>query len=95
MRVHICGLYSQTDRHTHTHTHTHTQDNYCNPRCACMPRVNNELFMQMYMYMYIWMYVEHLIKQYIHVLHLTRIETLRKNFPDCGVFVPHLTYSHP
>ena len=25
---------------THTHTHTHTQDNYCNPRCACTPRVN-------------------------------------------------------
>ena len=21
--------------------HTHTQDNYCNPRCACTPRVNN------------------------------------------------------
>ena len=24
----------------HTHRHTHTQDNYCNPRCACTPRVN-------------------------------------------------------
>ena len=22
------------------HTHTHTQDKYCNPRCACAPRVN-------------------------------------------------------
>ena len=27
----------QTDRHTHT------QDNYCNPRCACAPRVNNAI----------------------------------------------------
>ena len=25
---------------THTHRHTHTQNNYCNPRCACTPRVN-------------------------------------------------------
>ena len=25
---------------THTHTHTHTQNDYCNPRCACAPRVN-------------------------------------------------------
>ena len=28
-----CGL-------THSHTHTHTQDNYCNPRCTCVPKVN-------------------------------------------------------
>ena len=26
---------------THTHTQTGTQNNYCNPRCACAPRVNN------------------------------------------------------
>ena len=32
---------TQTDTHTHTHTHTHTQDDYSNPHCACMPRVNN------------------------------------------------------
>ena len=25
---------------THTHTHTDTQNDYCNPRCACAPRVN-------------------------------------------------------
>ena len=30
--------------HTHTHTHTHTQDNYCNPRCACVPRVKKLLY---------------------------------------------------
>ena len=24
----------------HTYRHTHTRDNYCNPRCACAPRVN-------------------------------------------------------
>ena len=36
-----------TDTHTHTHTHTHadthtdTQTKYCNPRCTCVPRVNN------------------------------------------------------
>ena len=28
---------------THTHIHTHTQDNYSNPRCACAPRVNNDI----------------------------------------------------
>ena len=27
--------------YTHTHIHTYTQDNYSNPRCACVPRVNN------------------------------------------------------
>ena len=25
------------------HTHTDTQNDYCNPRCACAPRVNNIL----------------------------------------------------
>ena len=25
-----------------THTHTYIQDNYCNPRCACAPRVNEK-----------------------------------------------------
>ena len=36
------------DRHTdrQTHTHTHTRDNYCNPLCACAPRVNNEVVME-------------------------------------------------
>ena len=29
-----------TDTHTYTHIHTHTRDNYCNPLCACAPRVN-------------------------------------------------------
>ena len=24
----------------HTYTHTYTHDNYYNPRCACVPRVN-------------------------------------------------------
>ena len=24
------------------HTHTHTQDDYCNPRCACAPKVNKK-----------------------------------------------------
>ena len=28
------------DRQTYIHTDTHTRDNYCNPRCACAPRVN-------------------------------------------------------
>ena len=31
LRSIVCG---------HGDTHTHTQDNYCNPRCACVPRVN-------------------------------------------------------
>ena len=26
---------------SHTDIQTHTRDNYCNPRCACAPRVNN------------------------------------------------------
>ena len=29
------------ERHTDIHTYcTYIQDNYCNPRCACTPRVN-------------------------------------------------------
>ena len=32
------SVHRQTDRQTHTHT----RENYCNPRCACVPRVNNE-----------------------------------------------------
>ena len=27
----------------HTHTQTHTQTKYCNPRCACAPRVNETI----------------------------------------------------
>ena len=30
-----------SNRHTDTHTDTHTQTKYCNPRCACAPRVND------------------------------------------------------
>ena len=37
---------SGLDTLTHTHTHTHTQDDYRNPRCACAPRVNNNIFSQ-------------------------------------------------
>ena len=29
---------------THTHTHTDTQAKYCNPRCACVPRVNHHVY---------------------------------------------------
>ena len=29
----------------HTHRHTDTQNDYCNPRCACAPRVNNCVFL--------------------------------------------------
>ena len=38
-----------SDRHTYRHTdrqtdtHTHIRDNYCNPLCACAPRVNYEV----------------------------------------------------
>ena len=32
----------------HTDTHTHTRDNYCNPLCACAPRVNNTLQISSY-----------------------------------------------
>ena len=28
----------------HTHTHTHTQTKYSNPRCACTPRVNKNVY---------------------------------------------------
>ena len=35
------GYHDEEGLDTHTHTHTHTQDNYCNPLCACTPRVNN------------------------------------------------------
>ena len=35
-RIACVRTYRQTD----THTHTHIRDNYCNPLCACVPRVN-------------------------------------------------------
>ena len=28
------------ENYEHTHAHIHTGDNYRNPRCACVPRVN-------------------------------------------------------
>ena len=39
-------MHRHTDTHTHTHTHTHTdtQTKYCNPRCACAPRVKDCCF---------------------------------------------------
>ena len=36
-----CQIRANRHPHTHTHTHPHTQPKYCNPRCACAPRVNN------------------------------------------------------
>ena len=36
-----CSARISGDRQTHTHTQTDTQNDYCNPRCACAPRVNN------------------------------------------------------
>ena len=39
-RIACVWTYRQTDRHTHTHTHI--RDNYCNPLCACAPRVNDQ-----------------------------------------------------
>ena len=35
-----CSARISVDTHTHTHTHTDRQNDYCNPRCACAPRVN-------------------------------------------------------
>ena len=40
----IAGVDRQTHIHTHTHIYVYIQDNYCNPRCACAPRVNNIMF---------------------------------------------------
>ena len=41
----VCGtnnhVKSEMLSNAHTHTHTDTQTKYCNPRCACAPRVNN------------------------------------------------------
>ena len=34
-----CSKRIETDRQTDRHTDTQTK--YCNPRCACVPRVNN------------------------------------------------------
>ena len=30
----------RADTHIQAYTHTYTQTNYCSPRCACAPRVN-------------------------------------------------------
>ena len=32
----------------HTYTHTNTRDNYCNPRCGCVLRVNNVNSVKLY-----------------------------------------------
>ena len=40
-RLVACSPRIVVDTHTHTHRHTDTQNDYCNPRCACAPRVNN------------------------------------------------------
>ena len=40
--IHLIARTSRiacSDRHTYIHTDTHTRDNYCNPLCACAPRV--------------------------------------------------------
>ena len=39
-RIACSDKHTYTYIQTHTHTHTHTRDNYCNPLCACAPRVN-------------------------------------------------------
>ena len=40
----VCGtnnhVKSEMLSNTQTHRHTQTQTKYCNPRCACTPRVN-------------------------------------------------------
>ena len=40
-RFGACSARTSGDRHTHTQTDTQTK--YRNPRCACAPRVNEEL----------------------------------------------------
>ena len=42
-RFGACSARISGDRQTHTHTdrQTDTQTKYSNPRCACVPRVNN------------------------------------------------------
>ena len=39
-RLVACSPRIVPDTQTHRHTDTHTQNDYCNPRCACAPRVN-------------------------------------------------------
>ena len=43
----VCGtnnlVKSEMLGDRHTDTHTDTQTKYCNPRCACAPRVNNRV----------------------------------------------------
>ena len=36
----LSNRHTHTHTHTHRHTHRHTDQLYCNPRCACTPRVN-------------------------------------------------------
>ena len=33
-------IHTYIHTYMHTYIHTHIQDNYCNPRCLCAPRVN-------------------------------------------------------
>ena len=48
----MSGLDTQT--HKHTHTHTHTQSDYRNPRCACAPRVNEDISLTMTLHLPHW-----------------------------------------
>ena len=41
-------MSGHTHTHIYTYTHTYTQDNYSNPCCACVPRVNYWCFCFMY-----------------------------------------------
>ena len=43
LKVRCLHTHTHTHTQTQTHRHTDTQTKYCNPRCACAPRVNNIL----------------------------------------------------
>ena len=55
-RLVACSPRIVVDTRTHTYVHTYTQNDYCNPRCACAPRVNNGSPLA-YKYMYIRVHV--------------------------------------
>ena len=41
-----CSARIVVDKHTHRQTQTDTQNDYCNPRCASAPRVNESIVVQ-------------------------------------------------
>ena len=60
----------------YTDIHTHTRDNYCNPLCACVPRVNNVYLISCELHVVIMIYLMLLSCELHVVMKSTKVQTL-------------------